>query len=166
MHIWNYAYGTMDKELWIWNYVILFNFLEEDNQNFWYGSMRKLDQLIFALNSSIQLQSRYNTKCYVCQAGCLYMVLPHWAVNIEVYFSTAAKKLTAAKNHGGKKINGCRPRRSCGRLSRVLKLHFPSINFQRGLSAFLKYNFLRRTDKEGDTFSKTRRTNLVNKTNM
>ena len=37
-----------------------------------------------------------------------------------------------------------RPSRSCGRLSGVLKLHFPSINFQRGLSAFAEIQFLRK----------------------
>ena len=39
-----------------------------------------------------------------------------------------------------------RPSRSCGRLSRVLKLHFPSINFQRGWSAFAKIQSLRKED--------------------
>ena len=51
-----------------------------------------------------------------------------------------------------------RPSRSCSRVSRVLKLHSPSINFQRGLSAFAEIQFLRKGLRNFKRHNKQKRT--------
>ena len=136
----------MDVQLWMYGWIC--NVILD--RIFWNKTIKTIDMELWESWINLYLlwihQFSYKAdmivgKCYVCLLVGLYsIVIPHckqWIVNIVRAYTLVELR---------QKKLACRPRRSRGRLWRVLKLHFPSINFQRGWSAFAKIQSLRKED--------------------